>query len=321
MSPILGAVQENGTNVWAFQFHPEVWFMMAMLTGGYLYMVRAIGPKVVPPGQPVLSRANKVAFVLGMALLWFATDWPMHDISEDYLYSVHMVQHMAISYFVPPLALIATPTWLARLLIGNGHLYRVVKWFTQPLVAALLFNGVVILTHMPVMVESAVNSGASHYLQHLFLVAASLMMWSAVCGPIPEFRLSPGGSMIYLFAQSIVPTVPAAWLTFANTPVYDVYDRPVRAFGISLVDDQQLAGAIMKLMGGMFLWAVIIYIFFTKFAGRHREDDDYRPGSNLPDAEIVGHDDVRLTTAEVERAFAATRPAPDESTPTASPNP
>ena len=51
-----------------------------------------------------------------MALLWAATDWPIHDIGEEYLYSVHMLQHMMLSYFLPPLALLATPEWLLRVL-------------------------------------------------------------------------------------------------------------------------------------------------------------------------------------------------------------
>ena len=60
-------------------------------------------------------------------MLWGASDWPVHDISEEYLYSVHMLQHMALSYFLPPLALLATPTWLARTLIGDGRVYRAVR--------------------------------------------------------------------------------------------------------------------------------------------------------------------------------------------------
>ena len=58
-----------------------------------------------------------------MLVLWAASDWPVHDISEEYLYSVHMVQHMALSYFLPPLALMATPTWLARVVLGDGRVY------------------------------------------------------------------------------------------------------------------------------------------------------------------------------------------------------
>ena len=56
-------------------------------------------------------------------MLWVASDWPIHDIGENYLYSVHMLQHMMLSYFLPPLALLATPEWLLRVLVGDGRAY------------------------------------------------------------------------------------------------------------------------------------------------------------------------------------------------------
>ena len=56
-----------------------------------------------------------------MALLCAASDWPIHDIGEKYLYSAHMLQHMMLTYFMPPLVLLATPEWLLRVLVGNGR--------------------------------------------------------------------------------------------------------------------------------------------------------------------------------------------------------
>lgn len=295
----------------AFQWHPEVWVLVAFLTGAYIYMVRVIGPRAVPEGQPAVTRVNLAMFVLAMATLWAASDWPVHDIGEEYLYSVHMVQHMMLSYFLPPLALMATPTWLARVLLGDGRLYRVVKWFAMPVVAGVLFNGVVMLIHAPNLVNASVENGPLHYALHVLVVSSSLLMWMPVCGPVPEFRIGVAGTMIYLFLQSVVPTVPAAWLTFAEDAVYHAYDRPVRLWGISVIDDQQLAGAIMKTAGGFFLWSIVIYLFFTKFAKRFSESHDYRRRGRIPAAEIVGNEEFPLTTADVERAFARTTPAPE----------
>jgi putative membrane protein len=287
-------------NPWAFQWHPEVWLLVAFLFGAYVYMVRVIGPTAVPAGTPVVTRVNLWCFGGAMALLWVASDWPLHDISEEYLYSAHMFQHMMLSYFVPPLALMATPTWLARVLLGNGSLYRAVQFLTRPVVAGVLFNGIVMMLHLPLLVNASVQSGPVHYGMHVVVVTSSLLMWMPVCGPISEFRLGAAGAMIYLFLQSVVPTVPAAWLTFAESPLYDAYDRPVRLWGISIVDDQQLAGAIMKVGGGLFLWAIVIYLFFGRFATPFKDSHDYRRG-RLPEV---------LTTEDVEREFAKSSPAP-----------
>jgi putative membrane protein len=116
------------------------------------------------------------------------------------------------------------------------------------------------------------------------------------------------GAVIYLFLQSVVPTIPAAWLTFAEDVVYKVYDTPVRLWGISAVEDQQLAGAVMKVGGGMYLWAIVIFLFFKRFANRHADTYDYRRGATMPDSEIIGHDDSPLTTADVDREFARSAP-------------
>ncbi len=302
-------------NPWAFVPHPEVWLLVGFLTAAYVYMVRVIGPKAVGPGVEVISRRNRNAFIAAMVILWIASDWPVHDISEDYLYSVHMVQHMALAFWVPPLALMATPEWLMRTLIGSGWIYKALRWLTLPVVAALLYNGGTMLTHLPSLVNASVGdgywNGALHYGLHVIVVTASLLMWMPVVGPIPEFRLGLIGKMIYLFAQSIVPTIPAAFLTFADSAVYSAYERPVRLWGMSLVDDQQLAGAIMKLMGGMFLWALVIY-YFMQYAKQFRHSHDYRRGNRPHDSEMVGTDDSPLTTADVEAAFARSTPVREE---------
>ena len=294
----------------AFQWHPEVWLLVAFLVGAYAYTMWVIGPRAVGPGQQVVSRLNLICFVGAMLVLWGASDWPVHDISEEYLYSVHMLQHMTLSYFLPPLALLATPTWLARTIIGDGRVYRGMRGLTHPVVAAVLFNGTVMIVHIPLLVNASVNGGNAplHYGMHVLLVSTSLLMWMPVCGPIPEFRISAMGSMIYLFLQSVVPTIPAAWLTFAEDVVYKSYDTPLRLWGISAVEDQQLAGAAMKVGGGFYLWTIIVFLFFKRFAARHADGYDYRRGRTMPDAEIVGHDEQPLTTADVEREFASSTP-------------
>ena len=70
--------------------------------------------------------------------------------------------------------------------------------------------------------------------------------------------------------MSVVPTVPAGWLTFAEGAVYDAYDQPVRVWGLSVTADQQLAGAIMKTGGSIFLWSIIVVLWFTRFAASPR---------------------------------------------------
>jgi putative membrane protein len=261
---------------WTFDASPEVYLLVAFLIGAYVYSVRVIGPRAVATGEPVVSRTNVWCFGGAMLLLFAASTWPIHQIAEDYLYSAHMLQHMMLSYFMPPLVLLATPTWLMRLLVGTGRTWRVVTNMTKPVVAAVVFNVVVMVTHIPTVVNASVGSAPLHYGLHLLLVLTAVLMWMPVVGPFHELRISDAAKPIYLFLQSVVPTVPAGWLTFAEGVVYKHYNQPVRVWGISPTEDQQLAGAIMKIGGSVFLWALVVFYFFKRFATTWKEDNTYR---------------------------------------------
>jgi putative membrane protein len=261
---------------WRFQASPEVYLLVAFLIAAYVYSVRVIGPRAVAAGEPVVTRCNLWCFGGAMLLLFAASTWPVHQIAENYLYSVHMLQHMMLSYFMPPLVLLATPTWLMRLLVGTGRTWRVVTFMTKPVVAAVVFNVVVMVTHIPPVVNASVQNAPLHYALHLLLVLTAVLMWMPVVGPFHELRLSDAAKPVYLFLQSVVPTVPAGWLTFAEGVVYKQYNQPVRVWGISPTDDQQLAGAIMKIGGSAFLWALVAFYFFKRFAPTWKEENTYR---------------------------------------------
>ena len=258
---------------WAWKPHPEVWIMIAALVLMYFYVTRVIGPKAVPKGQPIITRSQSRWYFSAIFLLWVAADWPMHDIAEDYLYSVHMVQHLTLTLVIPPMILIATPEWLARLVLGRGRTYRIFRFATLPLVAGVLYNVIFAFAHIPWVVDDSVRSAGFHFGMHLALVLAALLMWNCVCGPLKELRISLPAQCIYLFLMSILPTVPGAWLVFANGVVYKEYIHPwPKLWGLTPIMDQQLAGFIMKVIGGLYLWSIIVKLFFNW--SRHQQDAD-----------------------------------------------
>ena len=286
---------------WRFQQHIEVWVLIVAVVASYTYAVRKIGPRIVTTGE-VVTRKQLSAFIAGVLMLWLASDWPIHDISEEYLYSVHMFQHMMYSYFVPPLVLLATPYWLFDLIFSSSRSRRVINFLTKPVIAGVLFNLVIMITHIPALVNQSVSNGPLHYALHVLVITSSLLMWFSVCGPDKQRHLSYGGKTIYLFLMSVVPTVPAAWLTFAEGAVYKHYDIAVRVWGLSVTTDQQVAGAIMKTGGSIFLWSIIVFIFFRRFIGKFFAEAGYaRPPEPV------------LTFEEVASAFEANPPAEEPS--------
>jgi putative membrane protein len=271
----------------SYQLHPEVWVLVGALLGLGWYAAHVIGPKVVRDGSPIVTRRQRTWFFAAVFLLWAATTWPMHDIAEERLYFIHMVQHVLLQFVIAPMFLLATPTWLARLVVGEG---RWLRRLCHPVVAGGLFNLVAIFTHWQTTVNTSVESGGFHYGVHVLVTGVALLMWMPVCGPMPDLRLSLPGQMIYLFLMSIVPTVPAAWLVLADGVVYSAYDIPERLWGISPTSDQQLAGLFMKLVAGFYLWGLIVVLFF-KWAKRHEEAN--KAGRTLSERQLLTWDDVK----------------------------
>ena len=210
---------------------------------------------------------------------------------------------MVLSYFMPPLVLLAIPKWMFDAVFGSGKTRAIINWLAKPVIAGVMFNVVVMITHIPALVNQSVTNGLLHYSLHIFLVTTALLVWLPICGPDLQLHLQSGGKMIYLFLMSVVPTVPAAWLTFAEGAVYKHYDIAVRVWGLSVTTDQQVAGAIMKTGGAVFLWSIVVFLFFKRFSSGFVEEQSYRKGLNL-DVEV-------LTYKEVTDAFGRVAPAKD----------
>ena len=214
-------------------------------------------------------------FLLGVAVLWIGADWPIHDLAERYLYLMHMVQHLLFSLVAAPLVLAGLPPWMVRRLLRPAGLRSLVRFLTRPVVALAFFNGVLLFTHWPAVVELSVRSGvdalrAAH-------AARRLGARDVVADPSPaagDAAPPAPGQCLYLFFQSLAPTIPASFLTFGTRPLYPVYATFPRIWGIGVLTDQLIAGLIMKIVGAAILWACITTIFFRWHAQEERDGLD-----------------------------------------------
>ena len=254
----------------SFHLDLDPLLLVVVMGGAYLAALKYLGPRALPPGEPPASSSQKISFMLGVASLAVVTAWPIHDLAEKYLLSVHMVQHLVISLVAPPLLLFGTPPWLLRRILSIPPLGWIVKNLARPFFALILFNAVIVLTHWPLVVDLTLRYHAVHFLAHFVLFASATLMWWPVIDPLPETPgLSYPGRMLYLFLQSIVPTVPASFLTFGSSPLYAFYAEAPRIWGMSVLTDQRIAGLVMKIVGGAILWLLIGVIFFRWFAQEH----------------------------------------------------
>jgi putative membrane protein len=258
-----------------YHAHAEVWLLVAVVACWYEWALRRVGPGRVHPIERVATKAQVLSFSAGLVALWVAADWPVHDLAERYLFSVHMFQHLLISIVAAPLLMVGTPAWLWRWLLQPRALMAAARFFGRPIIGLIFFNGVIAFTHAPPVVNAAVGHEPLHFLLHLLLFTSAICMFIPVLNPLIELpRLSYPGRMLYLFLMSLVPTVPASFLTFGHTVLYHHYATVPRLWGISALNDQLFAGLLMKLGGGAILWSMIAWYFFKWATAEQREGVD-----------------------------------------------
>jgi putative membrane protein len=252
--------------------HPDVWLLCAVLAVGYWMAVERVGPRFVAPGTPVVTRTQVISWSLGVFAIWLSSDWPVHDIAERSMYSVHMVQHLLITLIAVPLLMLGSPAWLARWVLHPGsYRFRVVRWWSRFLPAVIVFNVMLVLTHVPALVTAGLENGLLHFSIHAALFLTAFIVWMPVLSPLPEIpRLTWILRMVYLFLQSIVPTIPASFMTLGSKPLYKHYIGLPHLWGMNALQDQQIAGLIMKLGAGLFIWSLIAVIFFRWAADEER---------------------------------------------------
>jgi putative membrane protein len=321
-APAAGINPAIPTNPWHYNLHPEAWLIVVAAATAYWYALTRIGPRVVRRGEKVATGRQVFCFGAGLFVLFVASSWPIHDWAEDYLYSVHMVEHLLISLVAPPLLLLGVPGWLTRWLLRPRWAGGSVRVLARPLVATVLFNGVIAISHAPFYVDGTLEHHFLHFWAHLLLFIVSMLMWFPVVNTLPEFpRLSRPLKMMYLFVQSIIPNIPVAFLTLSTGVVYTYYAHVPRPFGWTAIGDQQAAGAVMKVGGTFLLWGIIVVVFFRWYGEQERADAMQRKATRLaagpvgttpgPPASSGGEMAIPpvLTWRDVADELAKTRPA------------
>jgi putative membrane protein len=272
----------------AFHLHLDVILFFGSIVGAYVIAVRRHRERT---GEAIDAHHLRL-FLLGTGLLFLSSTWPLHDLAERYLYFTHMVQHMVFTLIAAPILIAGAPPWMLRALLAPAPIHTAWRFLTRPLVALIFFNAVLLFTHWPTVVEASVSSELTHFLLHVLIVGSALVMWWPVMSPLPEMPALPApGQMIYLFLQSLAPTIPASFLTFGHSPLYGVYGTFPRIWGIGVLEDQLIAGLIMKLVGGLILWGVIAVIFFRWYEDERRDGFDrlaYRNVEHETIAELNG---------------------------------
>jgi cytochrome c oxidase assembly factor CtaG len=212
----------------------------------------------------VLPAWRASAFICGLMSVWLALASPI-DALDDFLLTVHMIQHFILMSVAPPLIVLGAPTvpllrgiprWLIRAVLGplfrRHWIDRIGRFLTHPIVAWLGMNIAYLGWHVPAAFELTFRSERIHDLEHLCFFLTSIAFWWVVLAPWPsQPRWARWTVIPYLLSADIVNTILSATLTFSGRVLYPSYAQAERICSLSPLRDQIAAGAEMWVLNSI----------------------------------------------------------------------
>ena len=245
-----------------------------MIAVGALY-ARAI---FVLRGRGVrVSRWQQAAWYGGLALMAVALLSPVDGLGEEMM-SAHMAQHLLIADLAAPLLVVGVRWPVLNFLLPRPvlvsvarrrRLRKVLAPLRLPLVAIALYVFVLYMWHFAFLFEAAVTNDTVHALQHQSFVVASMLVWWAALEP--GRRRMPGH--LWKIAHLLGARFSGMFLGMAflvmRSPAYDVYDG---GYGLTPVEDQQIAGGLMLSLDFLVVVFVLVFFFFRAAADHDRRE-------------------------------------------------
>jgi putative membrane protein len=265
------------------EWSPPFFLTTALLLSAIVYtrgwfLIRQTRPLLFPTWR-------LAAFNLGLATIWLSIASPM-DGFADALLSAHMIEHLLLMSFVPPLLLLGNPQ--VPLLRGLPHVATVTilapflrmkplrtlgHFLTTPVVAWLAMNLIFLGWHIPAAYDFALEHEHWHEFEHICFLVSSILFWWPLIRPWPTNARYPGWYMLpYLVGADIVNTALSAFLAFCDRPVYGYYLQQPHLFHIDPLSDQRAGAAIMWVIGSLIFLipAVFITMRLLQQDSRHR---------------------------------------------------
>lgn len=251
----------EGFNWTAWHADPSILAGLAVLGGAYC--AATLWRRRIAPGM-VAEPLKAVSFFGGLAVMFVALTGPVHDLSDYYLFSAHMIQHMLLVFALPPLLLHGTPGWMLRPLLRDARLLRLGRALTRPTGAFAAFNLILVAWHLPPLYNLAMEQHPVHIVEHLMIMAASVILWWPVLSPLPELpRAAYPIQLLYLFLVGLPMVMVAIFITMADSVLYPYYAAAPRVWErLTPHADQHLGGLIMWIPGGLVFLAAISVVFF-----------------------------------------------------------
>ncbi len=275
MTAVVAPLLHAGAPVGPIGFDIEWSTVIGLVLFGALYEWRARQGRRVSGDRPTV--ANRIWFYGGVVVMFLTLNGPMDTLSDHYLFSVHMLQHLMLTLVIPPLFIAGTPGWMLRPLLRSPRLAALLRVLTRPGLCLTVFGVVLGVWHLPPLYDAAIRNEHIHIMEHLMFLAAAVMMWWPVMSPLPELpRLSYPRQILHLFLVSLEMTVLAIWITLAHSVLYAPYAAFPRIWALTPLQDQRIGGMVMWIPGAFSLYAAISVVFFK---WQQRDGDESEAGA------------------------------------------
>lgn len=241
----------------AWDWEPSVVIGCAVLLIMYFVFVR--------PRQS----GKATLFVLGVIVLLIALVSPIDSLSDDYLFSAHMVQHLLLILVVIPLLIWAMPREFVEHGLARTSFGKVEEVLSKPALAWSMGTLILAIWHFPFLYDSALTHEGLHIFQHLTFLVTAAIFWWPVLNPVRELRLTIGPATLYLFLASLFNSILGIAITFAPLGTYSAYLHPRDQLGIlSLIRDQwRISPLGDQQLGGLLMWVPAGLIYFIFIVG------------------------------------------------------
>lgn len=210
-------------------------------------------------GRSRPSSKQRRFFHLGLASLFVANFWPLSDLAQHYLLLARITQQMLITLCAVPLFLLSIPKVSIVALTRPRYIDLALATLTRPIPAVLLFSVGTFTALTPAAVRFEASGVLNQQLIQAFLFIISTLVWMPILRILPGVRqLSTAGRLAFVFVLSLVPSVPSIILIFAKRALYPTYIHS--ALGIGPVGDQELSGALAKIISLAVFWGIAVAI-------------------------------------------------------------
>jgi putative membrane protein len=218
-----------------------------------------------------------LAFAAAVLVLLAAVASPIDGLGEDYLFAMHMSQHILIGDIAAILVLLSLSRVIMRPATRRtGNLERRLGPLAHPAAFILVWFAVIYVWHVPALYEAAIEHPWVHALEHASFFAAGIAVWWPLIQPVPMRRRLTGlGTFAYIAVAKLGLGVLGLYLTWTSTVVYDYYETVPRVWGLSPIEDQNVGGAIMMVEQSLVL-VIAFAVLFVRMLIQSEEEERRR---------------------------------------------